>query len=54
MIEGGGDVDDQLFGDEYYNPTKPSAYLGAKSFKRELNKHNLKYKSTDVDDWLIK
>ena len=38
----GGDVDDQLFDDEYYNPAKTSAYLGARNFKRELNKHNLK------------
>ena len=50
----GSDVDDQLFGDEYYNPAKTSDYLGARNFKRELNKHNLKYKSKDVDDWLLK
>ena len=50
----GGGVDDQLFGDEYYNPAKTSAYLGARNFKREVNKHNLKYKSKDVDDWLLK
>ena len=50
----GGDVDDQLFDDEYYNPAKTSAYLGARNFKRELNKHNLKYKNKDVDDWLLK
>lgn len=41
--------------EEYYNPKKSSAYIGAKSFKRELNKRNgLKYKSGDVDDWLMK
>ena len=51
MADGG---DDRSLGAQYYDPTKNSAYLGAKNFKRQLDKSGLKYKSEDVDDWLMK